>query len=151
MATPAQIVALGASNTAGYGVGAERAFPSIIERLFVAKGIAARVGNAGVSGNTTAKMLSRLDLAVPADTQVVLFQPGGNDARRGIPEVERERNIAAITLRLEARGIRVLRVAAAVAAARPGHLQDDGIHYTETGHALIARLLVDQVVAALRG
>ena len=61
----------------------------------------------------------------------------------------RERNIATITERLRQRGIVVIRVAAAFETARLGNLQLDGIHYTKTGHALIARLLVDEVATAL--
>lgn len=143
------IVALGASNTAGYGVGADNAYPAQIECLLQARGIASSVSNAGISGNTTGEMLARLDEAVPPGTRVVLLQPGSNDERRGIPEAERERNIQAMTARLRARGIGVIRVAAAFAAVPPGNLQPDGIHYTEVGHALIARLLVDEVAAAL--
>ncbi len=144
------IVALGASNTAGYGVGADRAFPAVIERLLAERGIAVRLLNAGISGNTTAEMLARLDRDVPAGTEVVLFQPGSNDERLGIPASERQGNIAVITARLITRGIRVIRVARAFEIARPGHLQPDGIHYTAPGHQRIAALLIDEVAAALR-
>ena len=147
---PALIVALGASNTAGYGVDAANAYPAIVERLLQSRGIAAVVINSGISGNTTGEMLARLDSAVPRSTRVVLFQPGSNDARLGIPEAERERNIARITSNLVVHGIIVIKVAKAFAAARPVHLQPDGVHYTEAGHDLIARHLIDQVIAALR-
>ncbi|MDH8442206.1 arylesterase, partial [Klebsiella pneumoniae] len=49
----AQIVALGASNTAGYGVGASAAFPAVLQELLRAKGWPMTVSNAGVSGDTT--------------------------------------------------------------------------------------------------
>jgi acyl-CoA thioesterase-1 len=62
------IVALGASNTAGYGVGAEYAYPKCIERLLRKRHIAAEVVNSGVSGNTTGEMLARLERVVPAGT-----------------------------------------------------------------------------------
>jgi acyl-CoA thioesterase-1 len=143
------VVALGASNTAGYGVGAEYAYPKCIERLLRKRQIAAEVINSGVSGNTTGEMLARLERDVPAGTCVVLFQPGSNDERRGIPVRVRERNIATITARLGKRGILVIRVAPAFETARLGNLQRDGIHYTKAGHALIARLLVDEVARAL--
>lgn len=144
-----RVVALGASNTAGYGVGTENAFPAVIERMLRARGLAASVSNAGISGNTTGEMLARLEDAVPAGTRVVLFQPGSNDARLGIAAAERERNVRTIAAELGARGIAVIRVGAAFEAARPGKLQADGIHYTHAGHELIARLLIDQVAAAL--
>lgn len=145
----ALIVALGASNTAGYGVGADKAFPAEIERLLRGRGIEACVSNAGISGNTTQQMLDRLDTAVPEGVRVVLFQPGSNDERLGYPPEVRERNIGIITGRLTARRIAVIRVAKAFEEARPGNLQADGVHYTAAGHALIARLLVGEVAAAL--
>jgi len=86
---------------------------------------------------------------VPAGTCVVLFQPGSNDERSGISVAVRERNIATITARLRQREIVVIRVAAAFEAARQGNLQPDGIHYTQTGHALIAKLLADKVATVL--
>lgn len=143
------IVALGASNTEGFGVGAANAYPAVIHRLLGARGIDVHVVNAGISGNTTAEMLARLERDVPAQARVVLFQPGGNDARLGIPACERQRNIDAITHSLAARGIRVIRVARAFEVARPGNLQPDGIHFTAAGHQRVAALLVDDVAAAL--
>lgn len=143
------VVALGASNTEGYGVGAANAFPAVIARLLQARGVAAHVSNAGISGNTTGEMLARLDHAVPNGTRIVLFQPGSNDARLGLSEAERARNIAMTIAKLGARGIKVIPVAAAFEAARPGNLLPDGIHYCVAGHAAIAHLLVDEVAAAL--
>lgn len=143
------IVALGASNTAGYGVGMTNAYPAVIERLLHERGMPARIHNAGISGNTTGEMLARLNSVIPIGTRIVLFQPGSNDARIGISEAERERNIETITTRLQRRGIAVIRVAAACEAARSANLQPDGIHYTATGHEEIAARLVDEVEAAL--
>lgn len=143
------VIALGASNTAGYGVGAGYAYPAVIERLLQERGLAVTVGNEGISGNTTGQMLARLDASLPPGTRVVLFQPGSNDARQGIPEAERERNISAILWALRQRGIVVIRVAIAFETARAGNLQADGIHYTVGGHDKIGRLLVDQVARAL--
>jgi acyl-CoA thioesterase I len=94
-------------------------------------------------------MLARLESSVPDETRVVLFQPGSNDARTGISDTVREENITIIQDRLGARGIRVVRVAAAFEAARQGNLQADGIHYTATGHAAIAAHLVEAVINAL--
>ncbi len=146
---PFHIAALGASNTAGYGVERDQAYPAALEKLLLARGLDVRIYNAGISGNTTGEMLARLDEAVPPGIRVVLFQPGSNDARRGIPDIERERNIRTITERLAARGIPVVRVAAAFAAARVAHLQTDGVHFTRAGHAMIGELLVDPVAGAL--
>lgn len=146
---PALIVALGASNTEGYGVGREHAYPAVVARLLAARGIAVQLVNAGISGNTTGAMLARLERDVPSGAAIVLFQPGSNDARLGIPDAVRQRNIEAITERLTRRGTVVLRVARAFELTRPGNLQPDGIHFTAAGHARIAALLVDEVAAAV--
>src|SRR6195952_3581102 len=72
-AAHAQIVALGASNVAGKGVSSSEAFPAQLERMLAAKGYNAHITNAGVSGNTNADLLARLDQAVPAGPNVVLL------------------------------------------------------------------------------
>src|ERR1700685_419638 len=71
----ATIVALGGSNPFGKGVERNQAYPSQLEAILRAKGYQARVINAGVSGETTGQMLSRLDGAVPNGTSVVILQP----------------------------------------------------------------------------
>ncbi len=146
---PVLIVALGASNTAGYGVGLDMAYPAVVERLLRSRSINASIANAGVPGDTTAQMLERLDRDVPAGTCLVMFQPGSNDARLGTSDAVRERNIAAIQNALCARGIEVVRVARAFELARPGNLQPDGIHYTTRGHEQIAYHLIEDVIRAL--
>ena len=62
------IVAIGASNTTGLGVGSENAYPAVLERLLRQKGIDAHVTNAGVNGDVTAGMRNRLDATVPNGT-----------------------------------------------------------------------------------
>src|SRR5215471_3572431 len=88
-AAPLNVVALGASNTAGAGQGRHpggvsrnEAYPAQLEAMLRAKGYDAHVSNAGVPGDTTAAMLHRMDAAVPSGTQIVILQTGGNDARR---------------------------------------------------------------------
>jgi type 1 fimbria pilin len=61
----AQIVALGASSTAGYGVGMQAAYPAQLEEILRAKGRPMTVINAGISGDATGGMLARLSAAVP--------------------------------------------------------------------------------------
>ena len=77
----AQVVCLGASNTAGAGVSQQEAYPAQLEVLLRARHYDGRVANAGISGDTTWGMLNRLERAVPAGTRVVVLQPGGNDER----------------------------------------------------------------------
>src|SRR3712207_434368 len=108
------IVALGASNTEGMGRGRfnmgvprEQAYPAQLERLLRARGINARVINAGIAGDTTGGMLARLDSSVPSGTRLLILQPGGNDARRGVGGNEGA-NVAEIRRRMQARGIPVI-------------------------------------------
>src|SRR4051812_26986085 len=67
----AQIVAIGASDVAGRGVSSSEAWPAQLEGMLAAKGRNVRVINAGISGDTNAGMLARLDSAVPEGTKIV--------------------------------------------------------------------------------
>jgi acyl-CoA thioesterase-1 len=152
-AAPLNIVALGASNTAGRGQGKhpggvarEQAFPAQLEAMLRAKGIDAHVRNAGIAGDTTGGMLKRMDSAVPKGTQIVILQTGGNDARQGVSGGDASANTAAMTSKLQARGIKVILLAKLDA---PASTRDpDGEHYNAQGHAAIAASLLPQVIAA---
>src|SRR5271154_6749379 len=102
------IVAIGASNTSGWGVGAQNAYPALLQALLRKKGINANVINAGVLGDVTAGMLKRLDTAVPKGTDIAILQPGANDLRFFGTKEARTANIAAMATRVRARGIRVI-------------------------------------------
>jgi acyl-CoA thioesterase I len=137
------IVAIGASNTAGWGVGSQNAFPAILQALLRKKGINASVINAGIPGDVTAGMLNRLDETVPAGTDIVILQPGSNDLRFFGTKEQRAANIDAIVGRLHGRGIRVI-------IYDPGEMpadsyQWDGIHFTAAAHARIAATLAAQI------
>jgi acyl-CoA thioesterase-1 len=69
------IVAIGASNTTGFGVGEDHAYPALLQALLRKKGINASVTNAGVNGDVTSGMLRRIDGAVPKGTDLVILQP----------------------------------------------------------------------------
>jgi acyl-CoA thioesterase-1 len=152
-----QIVALGASNTAGMGRGRtnmgvprEQAFPAQLERLLRQRGYEARVTNAGIAGDTTAGMLARLDSAVPAGTRLVILQPGGNDARRGGAVENRAANIAEIQRRLRARHVPLIileRFGVGIGAYRLA----DGQHFSAEGHAIVAARLLPRAIAAAGG
>jgi len=87
---PIQIVALGDSLTAGYGLADKDGFVPRLQAAIAAKGINATVANAGVSGDTSSDGLARLDWSVPDGTQAVILELGANDMLRGIkPEVTR--------------------------------------------------------------
>jgi acyl-CoA thioesterase I len=81
---PVQIVVLGDSLSAGLGLPVEAAFPARLAAALKAKGIAASVANAGVSGDTASGGLGRLDWSVPEGTEAVVLELGANDALRGL-------------------------------------------------------------------
>jgi acyl-CoA thioesterase-1 len=147
-ARPLQIVAIGASNTTGFGVGAENAYPAVLERLLRQKGIEAHVANAGVNGDVTSGMRNRLDAAVPNGTDIVVLQPGANDLRFFGTKAARAANIVAMTQRLHTRGIRVI-----VYDPDPvprDFYQWDGIHFNAAAHAKIAAALAAQIAASVK-
>ena len=144
-----KIVAIGASNTAGYGTGFGQSFPAQLEAMLKARGYKVQVLNGGIPGDTTRGMLARIDTSLPEGTRIVILQPGGNDQRFGYPKEERARNIREIVARLQKRGIRVI-----VADNLQGLLakqSSDGIHFNSDAHTLIAKRLFPQVVSALGG
>ena len=102
------IVALGDSLTAGYGLAANEAFPAQLQRALSAKGLAANVANAGVSGDTASGGLARLDWSVPDGTDAVILELGANDALRGFDPAVTRKALAAMLERLQTRKIPVL-------------------------------------------
>jgi acyl-CoA thioesterase I len=107
-ARPVKVVALGDSLTAGLGLPLREGFVSRLQAALNAKGLAADVINAGVSGDTASDALARLDWSVPEGTDAVILEVGANDMLRGIkPQVTRAA-IDAILQRLAERHIAVL-------------------------------------------
>ena len=105
---PVKIVALGDSLTAGYGLPDKDGFVPQLQAALTAKGVAAEVANAGVSGDTASDGLARLDWSVPQGTDAVILELGANDMLRGIsPDVTRKMLDAALS-QLTARHISVL-------------------------------------------
>jgi acyl-CoA thioesterase-1 len=103
-----KIVAFGDSLTAGYGLPDNQGFVPRLQAALAAKGIAADIQNAGVSGDTASDGLSRLAWSVPEGTEAVILELGANDMLRGFkPEVTRDA-LDAILRRLTARHIAVL-------------------------------------------
>ena len=147
---PVRIVALGASNTEGFGVSTWEAYPARLQALLGARGVAAEVVNAGMSGDTTAGMLARLDAFLLDGTHLLILQPGTNDARYGLAS-ETSGNIAKIKARLDERGINLIVIDNTFLGTLPDtEMQPDGIHYTPAGYAILAERLLPGVLAALR-
>ena len=104
------IVALGDSLTVGLGVAADEAYPALLEARLAREGYAYRVVNAGVSGDTTAGGLRRVDWVLRAKPEIAIVALGANDGLRAqSPQAMRE-NLTAIVKRLQAAGARVLLV-----------------------------------------
>ncbi|NND71539.1 MAG: arylesterase [Rhodothermales bacterium] len=90
------IVFLGDSITAGYGIAREDAFPARVEQELLSAGYPVRVREAGVSGETTAGGLRRIDWILNQHVDILVIELGGNDGLRGIPVDEVERNLRAM-------------------------------------------------------
>jgi acyl-CoA thioesterase-1 len=105
---PLRIVALGDSLTAGLGLPAGEAFPARLAAALSAKGLAVVIANAGVSGDTAAGGLDRLDWSVPDGTDAVILELGANDALRGLSPELTKKALDAILRNLADRHILVL-------------------------------------------
>src|SRR6187397_1318443 len=107
-ANPPQILVFGDSLAAGFGLPPEASFPARLEARLAGDGIRARVVNAGVSGDTTAGGLARLDWTLADKPDLVILELGANDALRGIdPETVRA-NLDAMIGKVTASGAKLL-------------------------------------------
>jgi acyl-CoA thioesterase-1 len=103
-----RIVFLGDSLTAGLGLGMSESYPSLVQQRLDAAGLRYEVVNAGVSGDTSAGGLARLDWALDGDVRILVVALGGNDALRALPAEQLRKNLATIIERAQARGITVM-------------------------------------------
>ena len=103
-----RIVFLGDSLTAGYGLARPQSVPSLIQARLDSGGYRYEVVNAGVSGDTSAGGLSRLDWSLSGDVQILVVELGANDGLRGLPVAAMKSNLDQIIRRARQRGITVL-------------------------------------------
>ncbi len=103
-----KIVAFGDSLTAGLGVAQEEAYPARLQRELDAAGYRYRVINAGVSGDTTAGGVRRVEWVLNSKPAVVILELGANDGLRGIDPAETRSNLDTIIHRLQAAGVTVI-------------------------------------------
>jgi len=165
-AAPLKIVALGDSATAGWLVARTDAYPAELQRQLRAKGYDVVVKNAGISGDTSAGALHRLDFAVDPDTKIVLVEVGTNDLRLHIPAAKMRANVAEIVRVLQKRRIAVLLIglgsldlsgiarAAHVPYAQfrlpPGKYRArDHAHFNAEGYRIVVARMLPQVEALL--
>jgi len=104
----ALIVAFGDSLTAGLGLKQNEAFPAQLEAALKARGTEVTVVNAGVSGDTAAAALARLDWALPDGAGAMIIELGGNDALQGIPPEGTKAALEKIIEKVQAKGLPIL-------------------------------------------
>ena len=107
-ARPVNILALGTSLTQGYGLPPGTEFTVQLQAALKRAGIDASVTNAGVSGDTSAGGLARLDWSLAGHPDAVILELGSNDMLRGIPPKMTEKNLRAILDKLKAAHVKVL-------------------------------------------
>jgi len=131
-----RVVAFGDSLTSGYGIGESRAFPAILQKRIDDAGFGYEVVNAGVSGDTSARALPRLERALEGNVRVLIIALGANDGLRGVPIETVKTNLSRIIETAQARGIQVLLCGMeALPNARQG-----GLSYTLGFHNLFVEL-----------
>jgi acyl-CoA thioesterase-1 len=103
-----RIVAFGDSLTSGRGLGTAQAFPAILQQRLDDEGLAYRMVNAGVSGDTSSRAVRRFDAALEGDVRVLILALGANDGLRGVPVAQLKSNLSEMIEKAQRRGITVL-------------------------------------------
>ena len=143
-----RITVLGDSLTAGLGLPKAASYPALLQERVDAAGLRFEVVNAGVSGDTSAGGLARLDWALEGDVRILIVALGGNDGLRGLPPEELQRNLARIVERAQAKGITVI---LAGMEAPPNYGRDYIVSFHKVYPALAARYRVALVPFLLQG
>jgi acyl-CoA thioesterase-1 len=133
---------LGDSLTAGYGVDLKESFPALIEARLKSKGMDWKVVNAGISGDTTAGGLRRLDWLFKQRIDVLFLCLGANDGMRGLPVAAAAQNLRAIVDKAQAKG-------AVVVLAGVQIPENYGADYRRQFSAIFPRLAREKKLAYL--
>ena len=105
----AKIVAFGDSLTAGHGLSPEQSYPALLQKKLAADGFDYEVVNAGISGDTSAGGVRRIDWSLESgDVKIVILELGANDILRGQPIAEMKQNLSTIIEHAKAHGAQVL-------------------------------------------
>ena len=131
--TPKVILFFGDSLTAGYGLSTAEAFPSLIEKRLNSNGRSVKVINAGLSGETSAGGLSRIDWVLRQRIDVFVLELGANDGLRGLPVDQTQKNLEAIIAKVRKKNPDVKIVVAGMMV--PPNLGPD---YTKKFHEIFA-------------
>lgn len=100
---PKTILFYGDSLTAGYGLSTEEAFPALVGKKLAEKGKPVKIVNAGLSGETSAGGLSRIDWVLRQPIDIFVLELGPNDGLRGLPLAQTEKNLQAIINKVKAK------------------------------------------------
>ena len=103
-----RVVILGDSLTAGLGLPPQLAYPALLQKRIDGNGLAFEIVNAGVSGDTSAGGLRRLDWALEGDVRILVLALGANDGLRGLPVAELRRNLSGIIRRAQEKDVKVV-------------------------------------------
>lgn len=146
---PVVVTMLGDSITAGYGLAAADALPAQLGLALNRLGVKAEVRGAGVSGDTTADGLGRVDFSVLPDTRLCIVALGANDLLQGVDPGAIRANLTAILERLKARRIPALLVGIrAPAAIGPGYARDYNALFPTLARQMRAPLYPDLLAGA---
>ena len=146
--TRPRIVFLGDSLTAGYGLELEQSVPSLVQKHLDADGFKYQVINAGVSGDTSAGGLRRLEWSLDGDVRILVVELGANDGLRGLPVADMKRNLKTIVQTARKRGIDVLLTGM---EAPPNYGRDYIVSFHKVFPALAKQYHVDLVPFLLDG
>lgn len=129
------ILFFGDSLTAGYGLSPEEAFPALVEKQLNKNGKPCKVVNAGLSGETSAGGLSRIEWILRQPIDIFVLELGGNDGLRGLPLAQTKKNLQAIIDKVKAKYPKVKIVV--VGMMVPPNM---GTDYTTQFHAIFPEL-----------
>jgi acyl-CoA thioesterase-1 len=138
------VLFLGTSLTAGLGLDADSAYPQQIQRKIDSAGLAYQIVNAGVSGETSAGLLRRLDWVLQNPAAVIVVETGANDGLRGQPVEGTKATIGSILARIAKE-----RPEARVVLVQMEALPNMGVDYTRAFHSMFPALAAEHGVVLL--
>jgi acyl-CoA thioesterase I len=138
------VLFFGTSLTAGLGLDPEQAYPSLIEKKAQAEGIPIKVVNAGLSGETTAGAVRRIDWVLRTPTDLVVIEAGANDALRGLSPEEARANLESLIAAVKAKQPQA-KIALIQMEAPPNY----GVSYTRSFRAIYSEVAAKEKVALL--
>ena len=138
------VLFFGTSLTAGLGLDPEQAYPSLIEQKAQAEGIPIKVVNAGLSGETTAGALRRINWVLRTPTDLVVIEAGANDALRGLSPEDARANLEQLIAAVRAKQPQT-KIALIQMEAPPNY----GVAYTRSFRAIYSEVAAKEKVALL--